>query len=171
MNQRVWAVAVAMAAFIGWGSAHAQAVSLGFVDVDRILQESKPGQQSRAELDEEAAGYNRKLEEISAEARKIQEDLDKNGVTMSERDRTQRERRIEDLKLQFERRKQEFSEEFGDHRQLAVQALLKRVEQVVARVAAAEKIDLVVGRAVAVASRVDITAKVIQALENSPPSK
>jgi outer membrane protein len=169
MIKRGLAAVVAVAACLAWGTGRAQEMQIGFVDVDRIFEESRSGQQSRSDLDGEAAGYNRRLEDITAEARKIQEELDKNALTMSEREREQRERRLADLKVQFERRKQEYAEEFEEHRQSAIRSLLQRVEQVVARIAQADQLDVVVGRAVAVGSRADITKKVIQAMDEAEP--
>ncbi len=142
---------------------------IGFVDVDRVFAESRAGKQSKADLDNEAAGYSRELQKINESAASAQQDLDKNGLTLSEGDRAQRLRRIGELRAQFDRKKQEFGEEYSQHRDDAVAELLKRVEKSVAKVAEQQHLDLVVNRAVAVAGRADITSKVIADLDQSAP--
>lgn len=157
-------LAAALAAF-----AVRAADQVGFVDVDRVFAESRAGKQSKADLDNEAAGYSRELQQLNESAASAQQDLDKNGLTLSEGDRAQRLRRIGEIRAQFDRRKQEFSEEYGQHRDDAVAALLKQVEKSVAKVAEQAHLDVVVNRAVAVAAPADITNKVIADLDRATP--
>ncbi len=142
---------------------------IGFVDVDRVFAESRAGKQAKADLDNEAAGYKRELDRINQTAAGVQQDLDKNGLTLSEGDRAQRLRRIGELKADFDRKNRDFNEEWSQHRQEAEADVLKKVGQSVARVAEREHLDLVVSRAVAVASPADITTKVIEELDRSTP--
>ncbi len=161
----VFAAAALAASF----SAFAQGREIGFVDVDRVFQESRAGQQSKSELDKEAAGYSRELEQVNETARKLQEDLDRNALTLSERDRAERQRRIGELKARFDRRKETFTEEFGQHRGQAIADMLKRVEKVVAKIAERDQLELVVNRAVTVDASIDITDKVIRGLDDTLP--
>ena len=138
--------------------AWAEGRQVGYVDMDRVFQQSRAGQQSKSDLDNEAAGYNRELNDINETASKVREDLDKNSITLSDRERSQREHRIAELKSQFDRKKQAFAD------------MLKRVEKATARVAADEKLDVVINRAVTVNPSVDITDKVVRTLDEASPA-
>ena len=163
---RILLAAAALAAGL---PAWADGPQVGFVDVDRVLEQSRTGQQSKLQLDREADGFNRELQQITESARKIQEDLDKNSLTMSNSDRADRERRINELRVQFDRKKEAFAEEFSQHRDQEVGAVLKLVERAVAKVAEEDKLELVVNKAVMVAAAVDITQKVIRRLDDALP--
>jgi len=150
--------------------AWAEGRQVGYVDMDRVFQQSRAGQQSKSDLDNEAAGYNRELNDINETASKVREDLDKNSITLSDRERSQREHRIAELKSQFDRKKQAFAEEFAQHRDQAFADMLKRVEKATAKVAADEKLDVVINRAVTVNPSVDITDKVVRTLDEASPA-
>ncbi len=160
--------AIAAAAALAASAARAEG-QVGFVDVDRVFAESRSGQQSKSELDNEVAGFTRELDELNESARSVQQDLEKNTLTLSERERAQRERRIGELKAQFDRKKRAFGEEYDQHREQALADLLKRVEKSVAKIAEQDHLDVVVNRAVAVDASVDITRKVISDLDQALP--
>jgi outer membrane protein len=167
MKQSGWKIIPAAAAIAASFSAWGEGPQIGFVDMDKIFQESRLGQQSKSELDNEAAGFARELEQLNESARQVQEDLDKNTLTLSDRDRTQRERRIGELRAQFDRKKEAFNEEYGQHRGQAVEALLKLIQRAVAKVADQDQLELVVNRAVMVNGSIDITQKVIRSLDDA----
>ncbi len=170
MMKRCAAALLGMAAALAAFAAQA-AGQVGFVDVDRVFAESRVGKQSKADLDNEAAGYSRELQQLNDSAASVQQDLDKNGLTLSEGDRAQRLRRIGEIRAQFDRKKQQFSEEYGQHRDDAVAELLKQVEKSVAKVAEQDRLDVVVNRAVAVSKPADITNRVIADLDQSTPDR
>jgi outer membrane protein len=173
MKSFVTAIATALLAALALpaGSAWADGPQIGFVDMERVFAESRPGRLSKEALDVEAAGYSRELNGFVERARVLQDELTRNGLTLSGAERDRREREIRDLNAQFERKKSEYTEEWTHHRQEAFDALAKHVQGTVVKIAEAEKLEVVVSRAVAVNSSVDITAKIIRALDDAADSK
>jgi outer membrane protein len=153
-------------------AAAASAVApVGFVDYDRVFAESRPGRRSREMLEADASRFTGELEGLTREARSIQEDVTRNALTMSEEDRRRRESDISSLNMRFEQRKSQYAEDLEQLRREAVAAMMQRIRVAVARIAQAENFELIVNRAVAVNSGVDITDKVIRSLDAEPEAK
>jgi Skp family chaperone for outer membrane proteins len=138
---------------------------VGFVDFDRVFAESRLGREQKEKLDAEAARYSRELEQLSSQARTLEDDLTRNAVTMSAEERTRKDRDLRVLAQRFQQKKTEFSEEYEQFRKEAIDSMVGRIHRMVERIAKAEKIDLVVNRAVAVSLQTDLTAKVVKAID------
>jgi outer membrane protein len=67
---------------------------------------------------------------------------------------------------EFQRRQREFREDLNQRRNEELQALLERAQRIVRQLAEQEKYDLIVQDAVYFSPRVDITDKVLRALNN-----
>lgn len=165
------ALAVAIGAMLAPLAVQAQEGAIGFVDYDRVIAESRVGQHNRQELEAEAQKASAELARMNEEARKLQDDLNRNGVTMSESERVRRERDLRALGERFEQRKAESAEDFEHHRNELVGAMLERIRESAGKIAQAENLEVIVNHAVAVSPRVDITAKVVRALDEAEPAK
>jgi outer membrane protein len=165
------AIAVLIGAALAPVAGQAQEGAIGFVDYDRVIAESRVGQHNRQELESEAQKAGAELARMNEEARKLQDDLNRNAVTMSESEKLRHERDLRALGERFEQRKAEYAEDFEHHRNEVVGAMLQKIRESAGKIAQAENLDLVVNRAVAVSPRVDITAKVVRALDEAEPAK
>ena len=84
-----------------------------------------------------------------------------------ERQRARRQRELTELDRDLQRRQREFREDLNQRRNEELQGLLERAQRIVRQIAEQEKFDLVVQDAVFFSPRVDITEKVLRAL-NAP---
>jgi outer membrane protein len=146
----------------------AQSMQVAYINLERVMIESGPGKQQKSELDREAAEYTRELEQITERGRSIEEDLKKNALVMSEEDRRSRERELQSLQQQFERKKTQYSEDFEAHRREAIETVHRRILAMVARIAQERKIDVVINQAVWVSNAIDLTPDVMRALDAAP---
>jgi len=153
------------------GPAWAQA-KIGFVSLDRILREAPAAQRAQKKLEQEFSKRNQELLKVSEQLKKMQENLEKNAVTMLESDRQKREREFGDLNREFQRRQREFNEDLNQRRNEELSGVIERADRAVKQIAEAEKLDVVLrdGQVVWVNSRIDITDKVIKALEDIRPA-
>jgi outer membrane protein len=102
----------------------------------------------------------------------MQEDLDKNSVTMGETQRRNKEREFGDLNRDFQRRQREFREDLNQRRNEELAQVVEHANRVIKQIAEQEKFDLVVQDVVYFSPRIDITDKVIKSLDASkPPAK
>jgi len=91
-------------------------------------------------------------------------DLDRNGVTMKDSDRRTKEREIESLNRDFQRRNREFREDQNMRSGQEMASIQERANKVIQQIADAEKFDLILQEAVFVSPRIDITDKVLKSL-------
>ncbi|MFN9185599.1 MAG: OmpH family outer membrane protein, partial [Betaproteobacteria bacterium] len=81
-------------------------------------------------------------------------------------DRNRRQRELAELDRDLQRRQREFREDLNQRRNEELQGLLERAQRIVRQIAEQEKFDLIVQDAVFFSARVDITDKVLRALNN-----
>ena len=138
---------------------------IGYVNLERVMVDSAPGKRSKADLDREGAQYSRELDQIVERGKALEEDLKKNAVVMSEEDRRTRERELQTLQQQFERKKAQFSEDYEAHRKEAIEGMQRRVMATVAKLAEERHVDVVVNQAVWISDAIDLTPEVLRALD------
>jgi outer membrane protein len=90
--------------------------------------------------------------------------LDKDAPVLSEADRGRRQRELGDLDKDFQRRQREFREDLNQRRNEELATVLDRTNRVIKQIAEAEKYDIVFQEAVYISPRIDITDKVLKAL-------
>ena len=91
----------------------------------------------------------------------------KRKVILSESQRSQRQRQLLEQDREFQRKSREFQEDLNARRNEELQAVLDRANRVVKQVAEAEKYDVILQEAVYLNPQLDITDKVIKALNAS----
>lgn len=117
-----WIAAVLLLSFPAISVAEA-AVKVGFVDLQRIFQQSKKGQAIVEKLQAEANQKEKEIKDLSEELRKLEADLQKQSAVLSESARKERleaiqrkrrdvERLIEDARRDFASRQRELEIEF-----------------------------------------------------------
>ena len=77
-----------------------------------------------------------------------------------------------DLNRDFQRRQREFREDINQRRNEELAQVVEQANRVIRQIAEQEKFDIIFQEAPAyVSPRIDITDKVIKALEGKPPAK
>jgi outer membrane protein len=143
----------------------AQDLKIGFVHVQRIWKESAPAQRAGKKIDKEFAPRDNEIRKMEKQAQDIRGQLDKDGVTMAEADRRNKERDLANLARDIERTRREAREDFNLRRNEEFAAVQEVAEKVIAEIAKAEKFDLIVNEGVLYASpKIDITDRVLKAL-------
>ena len=86
---------------------------------------------------------------------------------MAESARQTRQRQLMDQDREFQRKRREFQEDLNSRKQEELQQILDRANRIVKQVAEAEKYDVILQEAVYVNPKLDITDKVIKALNGA----
>lgn len=161
MNKTFVAAALALAALTqpAWAE-----LKIGFVNTDRVFREAAPAQRALKALEKEFAPRAQELQGLAKQIREMQSDLDKNGMTMKDSDRRNKEREIEALNRDFQRRNREFREDQNMRSGQEMASIQERANKVIQQIADAEKYDLILQEAVFVSPRIDITDKVLKSL-------
>jgi outer membrane protein len=154
------------------GSSGAAAdVKIGFVNTERVFREAAPAVRAQKKIEQEFAKRDQDIQKMAAQVRKMQEDLEKNSVTMSESERRSKERQLGELNLDFQRKQREFREDLNQRRNEELAAVLDRANRAIKAIAESEKYDIIFQEAVYASPRIDITDKVIKALADKPAEK
>lgn len=157
---------------IAAGGSFAQAESrIGFVNLDRILRDAAPAVRAQKKLEAEFQKREQELARTAESLKRMQESLEKNALTLPESERLKREREFQDTNREFQRKQRELREDFNQRRNEELSGILERANRVVRQIAEAEKYDIVFQEAVFASARIDITEKVIRALDDSAPAK
>lgn len=156
--------ALAAACFLPLASAQAQDSKIGFVSTERIFREAMPAKTAQAKIEQEFSKRDRELQDMAARLKTISERLDKDAAVLSESDRMRRQRELTDLDKDFQRKQREFREDLNQRRNEELAVVLERTNKVIKQIAEAEKYDIVFQEAVYASPRIDITDKVLKAL-------
>lgn len=146
------------------GSALAQS-KVAFVNTEKILKESVLAQDAQKVLANEFSKRESALLDLAGTLKSKNDKLERDGTTMSltERQRLQADLTESDAKFQRDRRNLE--EEVQARRSQLLASILERANREVIKIAEADKIDIVFQDAVWTSPKIDITAKVLDALK------
>ena len=143
----------------------------GFVNTERILRESAPALRAQKKLEAEFQKRDQELARMADQLKRMQDDLDKNAVTMSETQRRTREREFGDMNRDFQRKQREFREDANQRKNEELAQVVEQANRVIRQIAEQEKYDIILLDVVYFSPRIDITDKVIKALEGKQPTK
>jgi len=139
-------------------------VRVGFVNSDRVMKEAPPAKKAQQKLEKEFEKRDQELQRLAKQLQGMQEALEKNGMTMAEGERRNKEREFNELNRDFQRKQREFREDLNQRRNEELAGVLERANKTVRQIAEAEKYDIIFQEAVYASPRIDITDKVIKAL-------
>lgn len=142
----------------------AQDLKIGYVNSDRVLREAVPAKAAQTKLETEFSKREKDLNDLANRIKATSERLDKDGPTLAEAERTRRQRELVDQDRDLQRRRREFQEDLGQRKNEELASVVERTNRVIRQIFEAEKYDLIVQEAVFWSSKVDITDKVIRAL-------
>jgi outer membrane protein len=144
---------------------NAAELKIGYVQVEKILQDAPQTTESSKKLEKEFAPRSQELEKMQKQIRDLETALDKDSLTMSETDRKNKERDVSNIKIEFQRKQRELREDVTMRKNEELAALQDRINKAVTSVSETEGFDLVVYSGVAYASKkIDITDKVLKSL-------
>ncbi|MEY3862727.1 MAG: hypothetical protein RIR60_1093 [Pseudomonadota bacterium] len=146
-------------------TAQAAELKVGYVQVDKILQEAPQTAESGKKLEREFSPRSQELDKMAKQIKELETALDKDGLTITEAERRNKERDVQNIKVEFQRKQRELREDINLRKNEELGSLQDRINKAVQGVAKAENYDLVMYSGVAYAAdKIDITDKVLKAL-------
>ncbi len=171
---RLVQVATALALALAAGSPPAAAQGenrIGFVNTARILRDAAPAVRAQKKIEAEFAKRDQELAKSAEQLKRAQDELERQGVTMPDSQRRAKERDFSDLNREFQRRQREFREDLNQRRNEELALVVEQANRVIRQIAEQEKYDIIFQDAVFATPRIDITDRVIKALESKPPAR
>jgi outer membrane protein len=151
--------------------ATAQELKIGYVNSERVLREAAPAKAAQTKLEAEFGKRDRELNELAQRLKAAAEKLDKDAPTLSEAERTRRQRELVEQDRDLQRKRREFQEDLNQRKNEELASVVERANRVIKQIFDQEKYDLIVQEVVFAGPRVDITDKVIRALNGTGPGR
>jgi outer membrane protein len=119
----------------------------------------------RAKIEKEFASRDAEIQKLAKQVRDLQTSLDRDGATMAESDRRNKERDLANMTRDLQRSQREFREDLNLRKNEELASMQERANKVIQQIAVAEKFDLIAQEPIIYASPpIDITERVIKAL-------
>ena len=169
----IWTLVVWVSLGLAASPALAADLKVGVVDGTTVLEQSPQVEELRVRLEKEFAARDRNLTNKQKEIRRLEEKLERDGVIMGERERTDLERKVRAKKREIRRQLDEYREDLNLRRNEGLQEIQRHVLEVIEALAKRQKFDLIMrSEAVIFAGkRVNVTDDVIKMLKKEFKSK
>lgn len=144
---------------------------IGVVQIERIVRDSAPALRAQKKLEAEFSKREGELNKLAEQLKRLQDELEKDGVTMAEAQRRSKERDFNELNRDFQRKQREYREDVNQRRNEELSQVIDQANRIIRQIAEQEKYDIIFQEAAYANPRIDITDKVIKALEGKPPAR
>lgn len=143
-------------------------IKIGVVNTEKILRESLPAIQAQKKIDQEFMPRDEDIKKMAVQAKTLQDKLEKDSLAMEETERRSLERNLANLSREYQRAQRQMREDFSVRQNEEYSVILERTNRAISKIAETEKYDLILQLQDSVyrSQRIDITDKVIKALEN-----
>ena len=154
------ATCLAMAAW----SAQAQELKIGYVNSDKVLRDAIPARAAQTKIEAEFSKRDKDLTDLSTRLKAAADKLEKEAPTLAESERVRRQRELVDQDREIQRKRREFQEDLNQRKNEELAAVVDRANKVIKQIFDQEKYDLIIQEVIFASPRIDITDKVIKAL-------
>jgi outer membrane protein len=158
---------VGVAVLLMAAGVQAQELKIGYVNSERVLREATPAKAAQEKLQAEFGKRERELADQAARLKASADKLEKDVPTLAEAERTRRQRELVELDRDLQRKRREFQEDLNQRRNEELAGVVERANRVIKQIFESEKYDVILQEVIFAGPRVDITEKVIKAL-NGP---
>jgi outer membrane protein len=145
----------------------AQEFKIGFVNTDRIFREANTAKAAQVKLEQEFSKREKELVDLGNNIKTASDRFEREAPTLSESQRSARQKQLIDQDRDFQRKRREFQEDLNTRKNEEQQVVIERANRAVRQVAEAEKYDVIFQEAVYINPKHDITEKVIRSLNSS----
>lgn len=141
----------------------ASGLKLGYVDLNRVLNESTEGKAARAKLEADGKAKKQKLEMMQNDLKKMKEDLDKQKLILSADAMREKEGQFQQKFLELQKTSMDFEKQFADAEGAAIKPISEKIQRVIQQIGQQEGYALILPKEMALYSPAgsDLTDKVI----------
>jgi outer membrane protein len=164
MSKLLQSVALAASMMVAASGVQAQELKIGYVNSERVLREANLAKTAQIKLETEFGKREKDLRDLETKLRGAAEKLEKDAPTLSEAERGRRQRDVVEQERDLQRKRREWQEDLTQRKNEELSVVVERANKVIKQIFEAEKYDLILQDAIHFSARVDITKKVIDAL-------
>ena len=143
-------------------------IKIGVVNTEKILRVSLPAIQAQKKIVQVFVPRYEDIKRMAVQAKTLQDKLEKDSTAMEETERRNLERNLANLSREYQRAQRQMREDLNVRQNEEYSVILERTNRAISKIAETEKYDLILQLQDSVyrSQRIDITDKVIKALEN-----
>lgn len=164
MSKLLQSVALATSMMLATTAVQAQDLKIGYVNSERVLREANLAKVAQSKLEAEFGKREKDLKDLETKLRGAAEKLEKDAPTLSESERGRRQRDLVESDRDLQRKRREWQEDLTQRKNEELSAVVDKANKVIKQIFDNEKYDLILQDAIHFSPRVDITKKVIDAL-------
>lgn len=147
------------------GPVSAQELKIGFVDIPYLIDNAPVAKSASEALEREFAPLQDEIRSRRDELNRKLDELKKNGLIMTEAQRSALEREVRRLERQVKREEQDFREELNIQKNNEFKKVRKAILEAINAFAESQGYDLILSETVLFSSkRVDLTEQILQEL-------
>jgi outer membrane protein len=139
-------------------------IKIGFVNTERVFREAPIALVAQKKLEKEFAGRDADLQKMAKQARDLQAQLEKDGLTMSDSDKQRKERDLANLNRDYQRSVREFREDLNVRRNEELVKVQDKARKAIQAYGEAEKYDVILEDVIYFSPKIDITDRIIRTL-------
>jgi outer membrane protein len=144
---------------------------IGVVDTERILRESDQAVRAEKKIEREFASRDQEIKKLTKQSKDLQTSLEKDGSTMSDMVRRNKERELANLNLSLQTLQREFREDLNLRKNEELAVVLAHADKAIREIAEKDGYDVILQEAVYRNPKVDITDRVLKFLADEAPEK
>ena len=150
-------------------TAYGASIKIGYVDVQRVLTESKRGQEAKKKIEAKGAELHQQFQRMQREIQSLKDELERKGTLLSEEARKEKEREYQRKVMELDRFVRDSREELRQMEREMTAKILKDVERVIEELGRKEGYTLILEKQrsfiLYAPKELDLTEKVIKALD------
>jgi outer membrane protein len=141
-----------------------ESVKIGYVNTQRIFRDAPAAVKAAKKIETEFSKRDQELQGLAKQLQGLQDTLEKNAVQMNDTERRSREKELNELSREFQRKQREFREDLNLRQNEENAAIIEKANKAIQQLAESEKYDLIVQDVVWASPKLDVTEKIIKAL-------
>jgi len=153
------------------GAVQAQELKIGYVNSERVLRDALPAKAALARMEADFSKRDRELNDAGAKLKAAADKFEKDAPMLPESEKNRRQRDLVEQDRDLQRKRREFQEDLNQRRNEETAAIVERANKVIKQIFETEKYDLILQDVVQAGPRVDITDKLIKALNATAGGK
>ena len=162
----LWGLVSALVLFgsTSWGE-----VKIGYVNMQKAIQETSAGQKAKTQLEKEFKAKKKELKQTEADLKKMSEDLEKKALVLSEDVRAEKQQELQQRMMQYRQRVGKSQMEIQKKERELTLPILKKLREIIAKLAKEKDFTMVLEKSeqsvLWAKKEVDLTDEVIQRFE------
>lgn len=166
MKRWIAATAALLMLLPAWGSAFAADVRIGYVDMRRVLTESKAGQRVKGEIEGLMKQRQQSLSKDEQQLKELQQAFEKDKLVLSDAQKQTKQKEFDEKLRAYQQAAAEANREIGQKEQDYTKKVVPEIRAIIGDIAKQEKLTLVFEKrempVLYAADGPDLTEKVIK---------